>query len=71
MFTIRGMDAKETSKLIEAVGGDAAFARLIGIAGDPGFIQRVNNWKRRGLPPAVMLEHQDVINALRRTSKAA
>ena len=60
------MNANETSKIIKAAGGDSAFARLIGIDKTPGFQQRVNNWKRRGMPPAVVLEHLRKIERLRR-----
>lgn len=60
------MDKNETIRLIEHVGGDAAFARLIGIDGKPGFQQRVNNWKRRGMPDSVVLEHYEAIHRLRR-----
>lgn len=47
------------------------FAELLGIQNDEGVAQRVNNWKRRGIPPAVILEHHDVINSLRTSSAAA
>ena len=58
------MNAKQTKKLIDHVGGDVAFAELLGIADRPGFHQRVNNWKRRGLPDSVALEHYDTIKGL-------
>ena len=59
------MDAIETSKVIELAGGDLEFARLLGLDQIPGFPQRVNNWKRRGMPSAVILDHYEVIRALR------
>ncbi len=59
------MSPNETSALIEAVGGDSAFAKLIGIDNDPGFAQRVNNWKRRGIPAPVELEHYETLKKLR------
>jgi hypothetical protein len=60
------MTADETSDLITAAGGDAAFARLLGIEEEEGVAQRVNNWKRRGIPSAVELEHYDTIQSLKR-----
>jgi hypothetical protein len=60
------MDAAHTTRLIAAAGGDTAFARLLGIEEMPGFQQRVNNWKRRGIPPAVVLEHYEAIKRLER-----
>lgn len=65
------MDPKETAKLIEAAGGTAAFGRLIGIDRDPFYYQRVTNWRRRGLPSAVALEHYDTIKRLRRRAAKA
>jgi hypothetical protein len=65
------MDANETSRIISAAGGDVAFARMLGIDGKPGHQQRVNNWKRRGMPPAVVLEHYAVLKKLRSTTADA
>jgi hypothetical protein len=59
------MDANETAQIINAAGGDVAFAKLIGIDGEPGHQQRVNNWKRRGMPAQVVLDHYPVIQRLR------
>lgn len=58
------MDKDETVALIDFAGGDSEFARLLGIDGDDGHQQRVNNWKRRGMPAAVVLEHFEVIRDL-------
>lgn len=60
------MEPTETASLIAAAGGDAAFARLLGIDQQPGIAQRVNNWKRRGIPSAVLVSHYDTIRELRR-----
>ena len=59
-----GMTKDETCKLIEAAGGDKPFAALLGLTGRPGFQQRVNNWKRRGIPASVVLEHLEVIRSI-------
>lgn len=59
------LSASETKSLIERVGGDRNFGRLLGIDNKPWWMQRVNNWKRRGLPASVMVEHYDTIQRLR------
>lgn len=59
------MDANESVQIIEAAGGDTAFARLLGINSSPGYQQRVNNWRRRGIPASVVLEHFEAIQRLR------
>jgi hypothetical protein len=58
------MTPRESTKLIEAAGGDTAFAELLGISGSDSYRQRVNNWKRRGIPPAVQLQHQELFQRL-------
>jgi hypothetical protein len=66
------MDPAQTTRLIDAAGGDTAFGRLLGIDESPGFQQRVNNWKRRGIPAAVVLEHYEAIKRLeQQVSRAA
>jgi hypothetical protein len=59
------MEPKQSEQIIEAAGGDAAFARLLGLdTAKKGTTQRVNNWKRRGIPPGVVLENLEVIRRL-------
>lgn len=58
------MNKDETREIIKAAGGDRAFARLLGLDGTPGYQQRINNWKRRGIPAAVVLDHLPTIRAL-------
>ncbi len=65
MLIFAVMNAHESSALIEAVGGDLEFAKLLGIGNDPKVVQRVNNWKRRGIPPAVILAHYQTIQRLK------
>jgi hypothetical protein len=62
------MTAYETSQLIVAAGGDSAFAKLLGIEDQQGAAQRVNNWKRRGMPSSVELDHYETIRALKKQS---
>lgn len=59
------LNATETKALIEKVGGPAELAKLLGIDGEKWWPQRVNNWKARGMPPAVVLKHYDTIQRLR------
>lgn len=59
-----GMDKNETREIIQAAGGDRAFARLLGLDTTPGYQQRINNWKRRGMPAAVVLANLTTIQAL-------
>lgn len=65
------MEIDETKALIDAAGGDTAFGKLLGLDADPGFQQRVNNWKRRGMPSEVVLEHYELIQKLRADAAAA
>lgn len=65
------MDSKEATRLIDAVGGDVAFAKLLGIDHEEGVAQRINNWKRRGMPAAVVLEHYHIIQHLKRRAIAS
>jgi hypothetical protein len=46
-------------QLIDSLGGPATVARLLGYDESNG-IQRVSNWKVRGIPPAVKLERPDL-----------
>jgi hypothetical protein len=58
------MDKSESCSVIDAAGGDRKFAKLLGIDSDPGFAQRVNNWRRRGIPSDVVLANFDEIRRL-------
>ena len=50
------MDDRE---VIERHGGSAELARKLNMT-KAGSTQRVNNWKTRGIPPAVKLERPDL-----------
>ncbi len=45
--------------LIDSLGGAAKVAKLLGYA-SPGGVQRVHNWKVRGIPAAVKLERPEL-----------
>lgn len=52
----RKEDAKQ---LIERLGGPAKVAEMLGFKKSGG-VQRVQNWKERGIPASVILDHQSV-----------
>lgn len=45
--------------LIDKLGGPAALARSLGYTGK-GAVQRVQNWKYRGIPPLLRYQRPDV-----------
>jgi hypothetical protein len=52
-------------ELIERLGGPAKVAELLGFD-KKGGIQRVHNWKERGIPAAVKLAHAEIFLAPRK-----
>ncbi len=46
-------------ELIDRLGGPAKVAELLGFD-KKGGVQRVHNWKERGIPPAVKLAHPEI-----------
>lgn len=49
--------------LIDKVGGPSALVALLGLS-HQGAVQRVSNWKRRGIPPRIRLEHRELFDSL-------
>lgn len=47
-------------ELIDRLGGPAKVAELLGFDKTKGGVQRVHNWKERGIPPAIKLAHPDI-----------
>ena len=47
------------NRLIAALGGPAAVARLLGLQGRHA-VQRVSNWRIRGVPSDVKIQHPEV-----------
>jgi hypothetical protein len=45
--------------LIDSLGGPTRVAQLLAWT-DAGAVQRVSNWKRRGIPPRVRLDYPGV-----------
>jgi len=61
MFNIR-MNAKRTPihpdwQLVIGLGGPTKVALLLGYDVRHGGVQRVQNWKERGIPPSVKIAH--------------
>lgn len=55
------MDATHPdADLIEALGGAAEVARRLGFNPADGGVQRVQNWKRRGIPKLLRYQRPDV-----------
>lgn len=65
------MTPEESSRLIDLAGGDTKLAELIGIAEKDGARQRVNNWRRRGIPATVILEHRPLFDRLQTQARNA
>lgn len=59
----------DTKHIIDALGGAAEVARILGYDVKKGGTQRVNNWKRRGIPLQVLLDHPELFP--KPTKKAA
>lgn len=55
------------AKLIDQLGGPTKLAELLKYG--TGGVQRITNWKRRGIPPAVKVQHPQLF--LRAELKAA
>lgn len=64
------MDAENSKQLIESLGGTTTVAKALGYD-IKGGVQRVNNWKRRGIPPKVILDHPNVFRLSIKQKKAA
>ena len=48
------------SQLIDELGGPSRVADLLNLDKRKGGVQRVSNWRRRGIPAAVRLQHLDI-----------
>jgi hypothetical protein len=46
----------EAAKIIDELGGSTSLALKLGMP-KRGGAQRVGNWRKRGIPPAVLIEH--------------
>lgn len=61
------------SHLIDALGGPAKVAELLGFDKADGGIQRVHNWRTRGIPAKVKVDHPEIFlrHALAKPAPAA
>lgn len=48
------------AQLIDELGGVAKVCELLGYSKADGGLQRVSNWRRRGIPPAVKITRPDL-----------
>lgn len=55
--------------LINALGGPSKLAKILGFPKGRG-VQRVQNWKYRGIPELVLLRHPKVFRAARSVEAA-
>lgn len=60
------IDPSDDWELIQAMGGPAAVARMLGFKLPRG-IQRVQNWKQRGIPARILLDHPKVFRRRKRS----
>lgn len=51
------------SQRIDELGGPSKVAELLKLKSEKA-VQRVSNWKRRGIPVAVLVKHQDVFGPI-------
>lgn len=57
--------------LIRSLGGSTRVAELLGLDKTAGGVQRVHNWKKRGIPAQVKLNHPQIFLAAHRTEAKA
>lgn len=55
-------DLHPDATIIDSLGGPTIVAELMGISAMRGAVQRVSNWKRRGIPPSVRLEFPELFH---------
>ena len=55
--------------IIEMLGGSRKVAEILGILGEPGAVQRVSNWRTRGIPPKVLLDHPQLLRKAKQAER--
>jgi len=53
-------DISNDSKIIDDLGGPAVLCEKLGYSKEKGGVQRISNWKRRGIPASVILQNQQI-----------
>ena len=59
------------AELIDQLGGPAEVARALGFDPKAGGVQRVQNWKARGIPEVIRLRHPEVFVVARKRKRVA
>lgn len=54
---------QQAIKLIDAHGGDTALAKKLGLP-TPAGSRRVHNWRARGIPPRIQIDHPELFRAI-------
>lgn len=57
---IKHTELHPDSKIIDDLGGASKLAELLGYDKTHGGVQRIQNWKTRGIPSSVKIEHPDL-----------
>lgn len=62
----------KSQHIIDQLGGPSKVAELLGWKDKPGQVQRIHNWKSRGIPARVLLDRPDVFGkAIREIARGA
>lgn len=62
------MTPEESRKLIDASGGNTAFALLLALPINPATVSRVGQWKRRGIPSDIVSSKAKELAGLRKSA---
>ncbi|SDR37319.1 hypothetical protein SAMN05443245_5210 [Paraburkholderia fungorum] len=57
---IKHTELHPDSKIIDDLGGPSKLAELLGYDKTSGGVQRIQNWKRRGIPSSVKIARPDL-----------
>lgn len=57
---IKHTDLHPDSKIIDRLGGPAKLAELLGYDKTHGGVQRIQNWKKRGIPAEVKIKYPEL-----------
>lgn len=58
------MGTETDRAIIDALGGPAVVARKLGLNPRKGGVQRVSNWKKRGIPDSVRIARPDLFGLI-------
>lgn len=57
---IKHTELHPDSKIIDDLGGPSKLAELLGYDKTHGGVQRIQNWKKRGIPSSVKIAHPEL-----------